>query len=365
VGSNGIAIRSAALVAAAVVLGLGPASCGEDDPPTTPRQAARAAIHDLQRDYRAGRLDEACSRMTVPARRQLADAVRDADGSCPRLLRELAALIDRVEAIRGRDRNSSAYRPSDEPPPVTSLALRGSRATATLSIRGSLLAVPLVERDGAWKLDAVNGGTTVKPALDGVAPVAVVSGRAVRVTWRRDGRAVACPPISGLGGPRPRGGCRAELAAKYVDSYFLTPFRELPFGNCDIAFGLRVAGNGRLAVDDLTIGGRGLCDSVTQCRQDGRAKPWRGRMAVEGTGPASDVDLRLGVCADSRLGRFAGPFHIRMRLDGSGWLGSAFNNPIGVSGWKLAGHWIMSRPGMRVEAARSPSRKAGSGQAAG
>jgi hypothetical protein len=345
------------LVPLAAVLVGGLPACGGGDP--TVEERARAAVEELQEAYRDRHLGDVCARLTRAAQLHVGDAAHDAPTTCGADMQALVRMIEEGRREAGSDRGLSTARvPPRAPPEIDAVAVRGRNATAIVrQAHGAVARVPLTERGGEWRIDALYGGMPAAfqedkfparsqkrrppPGKPPPADTELPPGGEVAVTDRKG----PCPPIVGARTERVSGGCRFEAVAADTDSYVLSAVEELVFGRCDFVFDVHVDARGRVAMQGADMGGFPPCSDVTQCfeRRRGRTRPWPGRIVPDGDG----LMLKATICLDSCLGRFEGRVDMRLRRAGGTWRVVMSDESIGTSGWKLDGQWDLP-PTLRI-----------------
>jgi hypothetical protein len=127
---------------------------------------------------------------------------------------------------------------------------------------------------------------------------------------------------------------------------------------------VRLAGNGRVVVDDYDMVGRSdaadasACGDVEACRNERSiATSWDGRLRASADGRFVG---RLDVCMATCVGRFEGRTAVEVKRSPTGWRLEFDDAPVGTGGLRLDGGWELA-DGDRLRLASATTQRADGG----
>jgi hypothetical protein len=337
----------AGVLAAMAVASLAGVACGEGSPPEQEAATMRfdrlppanpevakfarpelrgpvtAAIHRLQRAFRAGDFDRLCANVTPEAARQAGEAAHGDASTCQKDLSRLFRLI--------RDGGGWRHRGA---PRVVAVHSDGRHATATIALdRRWQAAVPLERQAGRWKLSGLFGSQAGLAKREAAAipgerfPAAGTP--AVRVA---DADGSECRPLSARRYPRIGGGCRFVIRGEELPLTILTPFGDFEFDRCSLTYITRVDGAGRTWTRIEASGSGQACGDVNTCLDHALDDEVQQRGRILAASHGSFVH-RIDLCLNTCVGDFTGVHEIRLWHDGRRWRAAPIDGG-GASGFR-------------------------------
>jgi|GEM_PF-3948642 len=333
--------------------------CGGHDDDVDDAAQIRSTVNALQRDFAAGRMDEVCKATTTQVHTQVGSTGHAKPTECPKDMARFVELLKGGGGFKGSPR-------------VTRIAVAGDRATASLEHPdGAVTGVPLRRDDGRWQVANLFGATTL-PSPEPGAPrafdtpgrlAAAVAGSPVAVSNAKDGE--PCPRVEQSGDWPPTGGCVFPAPRGTIESSVRTPLGTFFLARCLTKSSVRLAGNGRVFLDDYEMAVRSdapkasACGDVEACRNERSiATSWDGELRASTHGRFVG---RLDVCMATCVGRFEGLTAVEVKRSPTGWRLELDDAPVGTGGLRLDGGWdLADGDGLRLSAAEKQRADTGS-----
>ena len=324
------------------VVGMAIAGCGDDGgDEARDRKEVVASFATINGHLSERDVEATCRWLTPTAQYQVGAVGHRLPTSCRRDVRDFFKSVGR----RGQ-----------ADPRISNVSVDGDRATVVASYEGERSGAFVFEESGGrWKLGSIFSVTATSPVdlgtpipkLPFLDPEAVAGPAAEASPVSIGGREGPCSRLEFPNRHTVGGGCELTAVPATIRLRLRSLFGTSLFGDCTVAFTMKVAASGRVGVDDGGVGyGSDLskqsgCGDMDRCRvrlpdNEGPRLPWQGQIWKRANGR---VGVELALCFDSCAGRLQGRTHMEMVRGKRGWLLRAADSPVGRSGLSLDGTW--------------------------